>query len=297
MRILIGGASGFIGQRLMARCKQEGYQVTTLTRGPTRQASYGLAAVNWDELLTHQEQLEGVDVIVNLAGETISQRWTEDAKERILQSRLETTHAIARLVAGMTHKPKAVINSSGMNVYGTSLSKKFDETSTDRGDDFLAEVVQKWEEAVDTIEVERRVKLRTGLVLGREGGALPKMVLPYRLFVGGRIGSGRQWHSWIHIEDMVRIILFAIVHADLEGPVNCTTPKPVTNDQFGRTIAGVLHRPHFLPAPAAAFKLMFGEMSQLLLEGQYVYSSKLKLHGFDFQYPDLKSALTDLLGR
>jgi hypothetical protein len=293
MKIAIAGGTGFIGRHLVNDLQRSGDRPIVISRRPARTGS-SCEQITWDELDRNPERLDGVHAIVNLSGETINQRWTRAAKERIIQSRVGAAHAIARLVQRLERKPAVVINGSGISIYGTSANERFDEHSPANITDFLASVVEVWEQAAERITGTRLVKLRVGIVLGHDGGALPSMLLPYRLGVGGRIGTGKQWLSWIHIEDMVRAIRFLITNEQIEGPVNGSAPHPVTNDQFGRTVGQVLRRPHWFPVPAALFKLLFGEMSMLLLEGQQVIPAKLLEHGFTFRYPTLDQALRQL---
>jgi uncharacterized protein (TIGR01777 family) len=296
MKIAIAGGTGFIGKHLIAHLAQQQADITLISRTKQGADSQNVKRITWDELDAESGRLEGFDAIINLSGETINQRWTQAAKQRILQSRIDTTSRIAQLVAHLQKKPKAVINGSGISFYGVSETDAYNENSPLRQVDFLSGVVAQWEQAADQIKGIRVIKLRVGIVLGNDGGALPKMILPYRLGIGGRIGSGRQWLSWIHIADMVRLIEFCIANEQIEGPVNATAPDPVTNDHFGRAVGEVLHKPHWLPVPALAFKVMFGELSELLLQGQKVLPGKSIDHGFVFQFPAIKEALEELLG-
>jgi len=181
-----------------------------------------------------------------------------------------------------------------MAIYGTSETLTFDETSPAAVQDFPSRVVQQWEAAADRIPAGRLIKLRISVVLGNEGGAYPKMLLPYKLGAGGKIGSGRQWFSWIHIDDMVGLIDYCIRHGDISGPVNAASPYAVTNDQFGRTVASVYRRPHWFPLPAVLLKGVLSEMSLILLKGQHIVPAKALAHGFRFRYPELTAALTQL---
>jgi len=210
---------------------------------------------------------------------------------------LQAADRVARLVEQLREKPEVVVNASGISIYGTSETDTYDETSPPRVVDFLSGVVEKWEQAIDGIQSPRVIKLRVGIVLGRDGGAFPKMAIPYKLGVGGRVGSGRQWLSWIHIEDMVRMIDFCIRNPRIRGPVNATAPNPVTYEEFGRTLGKIMRRPHYFPVPAALLKLVFGELSVLLLEGQKVIPRAVLEHGFDFRYPTIETALRQLCGR
>lgn len=293
MKVAISGGTGFIGKHLTEYLHSQDHEVIWISRSRKLTQS-NVTLFTWSELEEDPHLLEGVDAVVNLAGESINQLWTAAAKKRILESRLNVTRAIARVVEGMNRKPEVIVNGSGMSVYGSSETDTFDETSPHRLTDYLAEVVEKWEEEADGIQGARVVKLRVGLVLGSDGGALPKMLLPYRLFAGGRLGSGRQWISWIHVEDMARLIAFCIMNRDMMGPVNAVGPHPVTNRGFGKTAGRVLRRPDWFPVPGFLMKGILGELSVLLLEGQRVIPAKALDHGFVFTYPDLENALAHL---
>ncbi|WP_091187865.1 TIGR01777 family oxidoreductase [Paenibacillus catalpae] len=297
MRVAVTGGTGFVGRALVKALLERGDEVWIISRKETSSspsANARLHQVSWNELAAAPDKLEGANVIVNLAGESINQRWTAASKQRVLHSRTDGAARIARLVEQLDQKPEAVINASGISAYGSSLTATFDEDSPLKVTDFLSSVVEHWEKAADTIPVERLVKLRVGVVLNRTGGAFPLMALPHRLFAGGRLGSGSQWLSWIHLEDMVRLILFCIDHPEIQGPVNGSAPEPVTNDQFGQALSKAFGRPHWLPAPAFLMKAVLGEMSSLLLEGQRALPRKALEHGFTFKYPTIESAMKQL---
>ncbi|MEC0246579.1 TIGR01777 family oxidoreductase [Paenibacillus chitinolyticus] len=296
MRIAISGGTGFIGGHLIAHFKKRGDELILISRSASGHAYAGVQTVTWSEIEHNPRYLEGTDAWINLAGSTINQRWSETAKRQILSSRLKTTAAVASTLKALQNKPRVVVNASAMAIYGTSETHTYDEFSPVRADDFLAEVVKEWEEAADRIPAERIVKIRTGLVLGTDGGAFPKMALPFKFGAGGRIGSGSQWMSWIHIADMVALIDACIRNEDISGPVNATAPHPVRNREFAQTLGSVLRRPHVLPVPAFALKLVLGELSMLLLEGQRVLPRKLLEHEFQFRYPTLEEALLALTG-
>jgi uncharacterized protein (TIGR01777 family) len=293
MKIAITGGSGFIGKRLITFWLGQGHELINISRSSSKQIP-GVRTITWDELEQNTNSLAGLDAIVNLAGESISQRWTKAAKTRIVQSRLQAAEHVAKLVAKMDPKPKVVVNASGMSYYGISETDTFDETSPYRQTDFLASVVKQWEAAADLIQGTRIVKVRVGLVLDNKEGAFPKMALPYKIGVGGTVGSGRQWHSWIHIDDMVRMLDFCVQNDSIVGPVNATAPNPVTNKQLGRAIATAMRRPNLFPVPAFMMKLIFGELSVLLLEGQKVIPRVLQEHGFEWRFSSLAGALEDL---
>lgn len=294
MKIAVTGGSGFIGKRLISHLQQQGHEVINISRSPRTVVAH-VRTVTWDQLKTDSSAFAGLDAIVNLAGESINQRWTAAAKERIVGSRLKAAEQVAQLVESMEVKPKVVVNASGMSVYGTSETETFDERSPHRPVDFLSRVVEQWEGAADQIQGTRIVKVRVGLVLDGKEGAFPKMALPYKLGVGGPIGSGKQWLSWIHIDDMVRLIEFCILNEVIIGPVNATAPNPVTNKEFGRALAKAMRRPNLFPLPAFILKVIFGELSTLLLEGQKVLPRTLLEHGFTFKYSFVDKALADIV--
>ncbi|WP_010273491.1 TIGR01777 family oxidoreductase [Paenibacillus senegalensis] len=291
MKVLVTGGTGFIGSHLVRHLREEGDDVYIVSR----HHSDDPRILTWDEWNQNPSAWDGIEAVVNLAGETINQRWTAPAKERIVQSRLQAAEQLAEGISQWKVKPKVVINGSAIGIYGVSENTVFDERNEPRANDFLANVVRQWEEAAEQIPCERLVKIRLGLVLGRNEGALGKMKLPYLLGAGGRLGAGRQWMSWIHVEDVVRLISFCLRTRSAAGAVNATAPRPVTNDEFGRTLGKVLKRPHWLPVPEFVFKLLFGELSMLLIKGQKVFPWKAKEWGFEYTYPYLEAALAELL--
>ena len=246
------------------------------------------------------QALDGAGAVVNLAGESIAAgRWTPRQKERILQSRIRATRALVQGIAAVANKPAVLVSGSAVGYYGPRGDEELDEGAPP-GDDFLARVCVAWEgEARRAAEEGVRVALvRTGLVLAARGGALPRLVLPFRLGAGGPLGSGRQWMPWIHLDDLVELFVFLIQGEGLEGPFNGTAPQPVTNRQFARTLGRVLGRPSWLPAPAAALRLALGEMADaLLLSGQRAVPRRALEAGFRFRFPELEPALRDLLAR
>lgn len=298
MRVAITGGTGFIGSALTKALLARNDEVWIISRHSPKERSEqaGLHGVTWVELSVNPSLLDGIDVIVNLAGESINQRWTNAAKQRVLNSRLTAAAHIAELLQSLPNKPRLVINASGISAYGISENGLFDETSPTAVTDFLSDVVQKWEQAANAIQAERLVKLRVGVVLDNKGGAFPLMAMPYRLFGGGRIGSGKQWLSWIHLQDMVRLILFIIDNEHISGPVNASSPEPVTNQTFGKAIGKAMGRPHWFPVPAFLMRTLFGEMSTLLLDGQRAIPRKALDNGFTFLYPTVDSAMQELLG-
>lgn len=299
MKIAICGGTGFIGTALVKHFTKKGFEIVVVTRTipDTSQQLRNVEYWTWRQWTDRPDKMEGAAAIINLAGESIDQRWNDSAKARILQSRLWAADQVAGLVRRLKSKPKVIVNASGISIYGTSETKAYDEYSPSHVTDFLADVVRQWEEAIDRIEAPRVVKLRVGVVLGNEGGAFPRMRLPYKFGAGGRVGSGKQWLSWIHLTDMIRLIDYCIEQQDMRGPINATAPNPVTNDAFGRALGKAMRRPHYMPVPAWLMKLVFGELSMLLLEGQKVMPKRLVEHGFQFKYPTIEAALEQLSNR
>ncbi|BBH24778.1 epimerase [Paenibacillus baekrokdamisoli] len=299
MKVAVTGGTGFVGSNVVDALLQRGDEVWIISRSKGKKAieRSGLHRITWSELASSPNKLEGLNAIINLAGESINQRWTKAAKERILQSRLDAASQIEHFVTFLKTKPQVVVNASGISIYGMSLTETFDEHSPWNVSDFLSSVVEKWEAAADRIAVSRLVKLRVGLVLGKNGGAFPLMALPYRLFGGGRVGSGKQWMPWLHIEDITRLILFCLDNKEIEGAVNACAPESVTNDSFGRALSQAMSRPHWFPVPAFLLKTVLGELSLLLLEGQRAVPRKALEHGFTFRYPTIEIAMKELVGK
>lgn len=299
MKIAITGGTGLVGRALTNELLHNGHEVFILTRQVKELNSSNVQFVKWLNPGDKPEnQLEGIDAIVNLAGATINGRWTEEYKQKIIDSRIKATTEVKRIIQSLKNKPDVLVNASAVGYYGTSMSGEFNEQS-DPGNDFLADTVQRWEAAAsEAKEFGTRVVLsRFGLILDKNGGALPRIILPYKFFGGGKVGTGDQWLSWIHVTDVVSGLILAIESSKLEGPVNFVAPSPVTMDQFGRTLSKVMERPHWLPVPAFALKVALGEMSMLVLEGQKAIPEKLLSAGFSFQYPELEKALREILSK
>ncbi|WP_281887350.1 TIGR01777 family oxidoreductase [Paenibacillus sp. YYML68] len=294
MKVAITGGTGFIGKHLIQHFLQQKISVVVVSRQKQKSEHPLIRYTTYAELEERVQPLDGVDAIVNLAGESINQRWTSEAKKRILQSRLDAVAAVSSWIERLEHKP-VLINASGIAIYGTSDDDTFIEESEWKKDDFLSSVVDQWEAAAEIIADTRVVLLRLGLVLGKDGGAFPRMVTPFKLGLGGRVGTGKQIISWIHITDLCRLIQFCIEQEDLEGPVNATSPVSVTNEEFGRKVASKLGKPFMVPAPAFLMKLMFGDMSELLLKGQRVFPAVAIQRNFQYNYPILELALDELL--
>ena len=241
------------------------------------------------------ESLADADAIVNLAGDPVAQRWTREARRRIRESRVAGTRRLVQALARLEKKPGLLVSGSAIGYYGSRADEELAEASAPGGD-FLAEVCAAWEAEADRAEAlgVRVVKVRIGLVLGKGGGALERMTPPFKLGVGGNLGSGRQWMSWIHMEDLVGLTRFVLEQPLLKGPVNATSPHPVRNAEFTKALASALHRPAFLPAPAFAIRALFGEMAEMLLASQRVAPRAAQNAGYAFKYPELAGALQSL---
>ncbi|BBI32075.1 TIGR01777 family oxidoreductase [Cohnella abietis] len=299
MRLLLCGGTGFIGKALTYALLSRGDEVWIITRNKPLKPTHDSTLphphyVTWTEWSVDPDCLGEFDGIINLTGESINQRWSKKAKERILSSRIEAAARIADNLKRMSSPPAVVINASGISLYGHSVDQVFDESSPTMPADFLGEVVVKWEQAAELIPVERLVKLRIGIVCAGEGGAFPIIRLPYRFFGGGRIGNGKQGLPWIHLQDMVSLILFCLDNPAISGPVNAVAPDPVSNDEFGRMLGRVTKRPHWFPVPGLFLKKALGEMSTLVLTGQKAMPRKLLDQGFSFAFPKLEEALRDI---
>lgn len=301
MRIAVTGGTGFIGRALAARLAREGHQVLALSRHAAKGSSRLGAGVTEDVFDAMQAprkgMLSGCDAVVHLAGESIAARWTPEHKERVMQSRVRGTRAIAE-AAVEAKSVKAFVCASAIGYYGPHGAEELSEDSPP-GDDFLAQVCAAWETATSAAREAglRTVSLRTGIVLHPDGGALKQMLIPFRLGTGGRLGSGKQYMSWIHRDDLLSLYLHALRQDSIRGPMNGTAPTPVTNQEFTRALGRALHRPAILPAPAFALKLALGEMSSMLLTGQRVLPRRALASGFRFAFPELDGALRDLLVR
>lgn len=302
MKIAIAGATGFVGSRLVAQLQAQGHQVIILTRSPQQASNrFGQAQiVGYNPLKSGewQQSISGCDAVINLAGEPIAEkRWTPAQKRSILDSRQLGTQKIVEAIDLATIKPQVLINASAIGYYGTSETSKFDETSP-AGTDFLAEVCAAWETAAQSVTANgtRVVILRLGIVLGENGGALGKMLAPFSAFVGGPIGSGNQWFSWIHRDDVVKLIIAALNDTKMQGVYNATAPNPITMTEFAQTLGTVMNRPSWLPVPNFVLEAMLGEGAIVVLQGQQVVPTRTLAQGFDFQYSTIEPALTAIVG-
>jgi uncharacterized protein len=294
MKIALTGASGFIGRRLISRLLQDGRSVHALgRRRPSGSPAIGFSV--WDASeggAVPAEALRSAKAIVHLAGEPVAQRWNTDVKTRIMESRVQGTKAIVNAVAAAQDRPETLVCASAIGFYGDRGEEILDEASPP-GTGFLPEVCLAWEReagAAGNLGL-RVVMLRIGIVLGKEGGALKQLLPPFRMGIGGPIASGQQWMSWIHVEDLVEIILFALDRDEVFGPVNATAPNPVRNEEFSKALGAALGRPAILHTPTFALKIMLGEAASVLLASQRVMPAVVERTGFTFQYPDVADAL------
>jgi len=291
MKIAIAGASGLVGSALIPSLTHEGATITRLVRSTPKSGE-----IEWHPNQDHLnvQSLEGFDVIINLAGENIAGgRWTDEQKRKIRDSRVSGTHLLSEAIAKMSIKPNAFICASATGIYGDRDDEVLDEWS-ESGGGFLAGVCREWEKACEpAIKAEVRVvNLRLGPVIAREGGMLAKLLTPFKMGMGGKVGSGKQYISWVGLDDVVNAIKLAINDQSIRGPLNIVSPNPVTNEEFTRTLGHVLNRPTALAVPAFAARLAFGEMAdEMLLASQKVLPRKLSATGFQFQYPELEEAL------
>jgi len=306
MRIVIAGGSGLIGRELTSTLSTAGDEVIILSRNPdmVKGMPAGVRVIKWDgkTLQDWGQQIENSDVVINLTGENLSgegflpSRWTKERKSRLVQSRIDSGKVLTKAIESVSTKPSVFVQASGIGFYGTHQEKSLTE-GDGNGDDFSANLCIDWEASSQPVELIgiRWVVVRNGVVLSTQGGALPLLLLPYKLFVGGPLGNGNQIYSWIHIDDEVNAIQFLIRDNQAKGVFNLTSPNPVTNDEFGRTIGRVMNRPHYFPIPGFAMHLAFGEVSSMVLKGQKVIPQRLLEAGYLFKYPKLEDALIDLL--
>ena len=298
MRLVIAGGTGFIGSALCARLSEFGHSLTLLTRSSAPAGSRpNVKWLTWnpgspDAL---EAAVNGSDGVINLAGTAIARRWTKRYKEAIASSRVQSTRALVQAIGKAEEKPKWLINASAIGYYGPHGNETLSEEAG-AGSDFLSRVCVAWEREAGKAEDYglRVVRLRTGIVLGKGGGALAKMALPFKLFLGGPLGDGNQPMSWIHLEDEIGLILFLLEHPEARGAINATAPNPTTMSEFCKTLGDVLNRPSWAPVPAFALRLVLGEMADMLLNGQRVLPTQALKLGYAFKYPTLREALLSL---
>ncbi|GGH53451.1 NAD-dependent epimerase [Dyadobacter endophyticus] len=295
-KVLITGGSGLIGRRLTQMLLDKGYEIALLSRKKRNIPS--VQVFEWDIQKGYIEEgaLDNLHFLVHLAGTNVGEgRWTEERKKSILESRTESIRLIARKLAEKQIKPAAFTSASGISYYGQDTGDRKNTETTPAGSDFLSHVSIEWEKAADEIAAlnVRTVKLRTGIVISKDGGAIPKMALPARFGLGAPLGSGKQWLSWIHLDDMCRMYMEALENESWQGAYNAVAAPPVTNDGLTKAICKVLHRPQWLPnVPSFALKLVFGEMAAVILGGSYVVNERIEREtGFHYQYGELEDAL------
>jgi len=302
MRVIILGATGFIGRALCKFLMGAGYEVVALTRNKNRGREIlgkGIEVVEWDSKSAEgwESHANGAYAIINLAGENLSSgKWTQKRKEAILESRLKAGKAVNMAIQLVQSKPKVVVQASAIGYYGSRSDEILNESSLS-GEGFLPEVAKEWEDSTKEIEPKvRRIIIRTGLVLGRGGGVLSRLIRPFRFLLGGPPGSGKQWFSWIHLDDEVGAIRFLMEREDLQGVFNLTAPEQLMMKDFYRLLGKTMRRPSWLPIPGIVLRLLFGEMAQeTILSGQRVVPKRLMEAGYKFSYPKAEEALEEIL--
>ena len=307
MKIAVTGATGFVGSYLVARLVDEGHDVKVFTRSVAK-AKKALAAPKFKavEFVSYtptqsgdwQSEISGCDGVINLAGEPISERWSAERKKRIMDSRKLGTQKLVEAISQAEQKPAVLVSTSAIGYYGTSETAEFLETSEPAESDFLSQVCQAWEaEAKKAKDAGvRTVIIRTGIVLG-DGGAIGKMITPFKLYAGGPIGSGRQWFSWIHIDDLVSLYLKALLDSSMQGVYNGTAPEPLRMKDLANTLGEVMDRPSWLPVPDFAIEALLGDGAVVVLKGQKVLPERTQAAGFSYDYSEAKDALKDVVER
>ncbi len=293
MRILLSGSTGFVGSAVLSYLSQKGHSVTCLTRGKGRDDS-----ISWNPEtgVVVKEDFEGFDAVIHLAGESIASRWTKERKRRILSSRIEGTSLLAKTLAQLARPPKVFLSASAIGFYGDRGEERLTEESK-QGRGFLAQVCKEWERASEPVEERgvRRILTRFGVVVG-SGGAVAAMIPAFKLGLGGLLGSGEQWMSWIALEDLVRAIDFCLENEEMRGPVNLVSPEPVRQREFARSLGGLIGRPTWFNQPSWLVRLLFGQMGEeTLLSSAWVEPTKLLEAGFQFQRPSIQDALQKAL--
>ena len=302
MKVFITGGTGFVGTQITSRLIQEGHQVTILTRSlkGAKGSSPGISYLEGDPTKEGpwQEAIKTHDAVINLAGASIFSKWTEEHKKAIRESRVNTTRNIVEGMPSHPERPFTLFSTSAVGYYGFCADEERTEESPP-GNDFLARTAVEWEgEALKAREKGARVVItRFGIVMGEKGGALSQMIPLFKKYIGGPIGSGKQWFSWVHIKDLVEAFVFLIKHPEISGPVNVCSPNPVRNRDLAKALGKALHRPSFFPAPGFMVKLVLGEFGSVILQGQRVIPKRLLENGFVFRYPDIGKALQGILGQ
>ncbi len=300
MRLILAGGTGFVGSALHETLTRNDHEVLILTRQAFKENAPGTRTryLHWNPPNPGkwEQEFEGVDGMINLAGEPIiGKRWSPQQKRKVIESRISATRAIVEAIRKSKRRPQVLINASAVGYYGPHGDEEVTEDSP-VGNDFLARTCQEWE--AEAMKAEslgvRVVRIRIGIVLEKKGGALAKMLPPFQLGLGGPLGSGRQWMSWIHLDDLTELIGFALEKKTVQGPLNATAPAPVTMKEFSRSLGKALHRPAFFPVPETLVKILLGEMSDVLLKGQRVMPKKSLKEGFIFRFPKLDNAFKDI---
>lgn len=296
------GGTGFVGTQLTSRLTQDGHELTILSRSAKRSGEVprGISYLQGDPTQKGpwQEAIKTHDGVINLAGASIFAKWTEEHKRAIRESRVSTTRNIVEGIPSHPQKPFSLFSTSAVGYYGFCGDEELTEDSPS-GNDFLAQIAKEWEdEALKAKEKGARVIItRFGIVMGEKGGALSQMIPLFKKYIGGPIGSGKQWFSWVHIKDLSEAFAFLMKHPEISGPVNVCAPNPVRNKDLAKALGKVLHRPSFMPAPGFMVKLVLGEFGSVILEGQRVIPKRLLESGFAFQYPDIEKALMSIVGQ
>jgi len=302
MKVLITGGTGFVGTQLTNRLIQEGDEVTILTRSPKapKGTAFGVYYLQGDPTQKGpwQDSIKNHDAIINLAGASIFSKWTDAYKKLIRDSRMTTTRNLVEGIPAHSERKITLFSTSAVGYYGFHGDEELAEEAPP-GNDFLARLAVEWEtEALKAQEKGARVVItRFGIVLGEKGGALGQMIPLFKKFIGGPIGNGRQWFSWVHIKDLAEAFVFLMKHPEISGPVNLCSPNPLQNKDLAKALGKALHRPSFMPAPGFMIKLVLGEFGSVILEGQRVIPRRLLDSGFSFQYPNIDKALQNLMGR
>jgi uncharacterized protein (TIGR01777 family) len=302
MKILITGGTGFVGTQLTSRLIQDRHEVTILTRSlkGTKRSSPGISYLEGDPTKKGpwQEAIKNHDAVINLAGASIFSKWTEEHKKAILESRVNTTRNVVEGIPFRPERPFTLFSTSAVGYYGFCGDEELTEESP-HGDDFLASIAMEWEgEALKARDKGAQVVItRFGIVMGEKGGALSQMIPLFKKYIGGPIGSGKQWFSWVHIKDLAKAFTFLLKHPEISGPVNVCSPNPVRNKDLAKALGKALHKPSFIPAPGFMVKLVLGEFGSVILEGQRVIPRRLLENGFVFQYADIHKALESIAGQ
>ncbi len=301
MKILISGGSGFVGSNLTKLLLEKGYEVTVMARNPTKGSSLPpqvkTLAADAMKPGPWQSELALHDAVVNLAGVSINKRWDENHKKMLRDSRIMTTCNVVNALSSEKNRITTLVNASGVGIYGYTKDEQLSENAPPGRSDFLSKLAQDWEnEAIKAKDYGVRLVIaRIGIVLGKDGGALAEMTKPFRFFVGGPLGDGKQWFPWIHVRDLCRAILFSIENSTMSGPINCVAPNPVRNADLAKAIGKALGRPSFMPVPAFMIRLILGEFGSVILEGQRAIPKALLDNGFKFEFTNIDAALRDIL--